>query len=155
MKQLYNSIQSLFHSPETLQLFRQLNLCPPRIHRPLQRPTRIPRRLRVHHPCLIHRLLHFMGQSRNHAPRYPHPRSPHSHRPNPRNRQPHRPSQQSRKSRLLRNHFRPSRRSFHLRNLRSRPHLRASRGHRLFQLPHHHLHLHHFAKAYRHRHCQH
>lgn len=29
MKQLYNSIQSLFHSPETLQLFRQLNLCPP------------------------------------------------------------------------------------------------------------------------------
>ena len=29
MKRLYNSIQSLFHSPETRLLFRQLNLCPP------------------------------------------------------------------------------------------------------------------------------
>ena len=29
MKQLYKSIQSLFKSPETLQLFQQLNFCPP------------------------------------------------------------------------------------------------------------------------------
>lgn len=29
MKQLYNSIQSLFKSPETLQHFRHLTLCPP------------------------------------------------------------------------------------------------------------------------------
>lgn len=30
MKQLYKSIQSLFKSPETLPVFQQLNLCPPK-----------------------------------------------------------------------------------------------------------------------------
>ena len=65
------------------------------------------------------------------------------------------PPQRSRKSRLLRNYFRPPRRPFHLRNLRPRPHFRASRHHRLLQLPRHHLHLHHFPPpdpSHRHHH---
>lgn len=155
MKQLYKSIQSLFKSPETLQLFQQLNFCPPEFIDLYNGQPESPDDFEFTTPALFidysiswdkagtMRLgtltleVHILTD------------------PNPRNRQPHRPPQRSRKSRLLRNYFRPPRRPFHLRNLRPRPHFRASRHHRLLQLPRHHLHLHHFPPpdpSHRHHH---
>lgn len=148
MKQLYKSIQSLFKSPETLPVFQQLNLCPPEFIDLYNGQPESPDDFEFTTPALFidysiswdkagtMRLgtltleVHILTD------------------PTPETDNLTAPPQRSRKSRLLRNHFRPPRRSFHLRNLRSRPHLRASRHHRLLQLPCHHLHLHHFPPSH-------